>query len=88
MQHPGCPGQDADEAAEAHRRFESLRTRAERIVADRKTGNEDQGREDCSIQAVLARILINQLWPTGRLEILSTRAERIAASRLSSPGCQ
>ena len=42
---------------------------------------------DCSIQAVLARMLMNQLWPTERLESLRTRAGRIAASRLSWPGC-
>ena len=51
---------------------------------------EDQGREDCSIQAVLARMLrelMNQLWPTERLESLRARAGRIAASRPSWPGC-
>ena len=35
---------------------------------------------DCSIQAVLARMLMNQLWPTVRLESLRTRTGRIAAA--------
>ena len=41
----------------------------------------------CSIHAVLARMLRNQLCPTARLESLRTRAGRIAASRPSWPGC-
>ena len=60
-------------------------------MAHRKTWKlKGQGREDCSIQVVLARMLrelMNQLWPTERLESLRARAGRIAASRLSWPGC-
>ena len=35
----------------------------------------------------MLRELMNQLWPTERLESLRARAGRIAASRLSWPGC-
>ena len=61
-------------------------------MAHRKTCKlEGQDREDCSIQAIVARMLrrelINQLWPTERLESLRARTGRIAASRLSWPGC-
>ena len=70
MQHPGRPGQDAGKPAVAHRKTRKL---------------EDQGREDCSIQAVLARMLrelMNQLGLTERLESLRARAKG-----LQHPGC-
>ena len=60
-------------------------------MAHRKTSKlEGQGREDCSIQAVLARMLkesMKQLWPREKLESLRARAGRIAPFRLSWPGC-
>ena len=51
---------------------------------------EGQGRKDCTIQAVLARMLkelMKHLWPTEKLESLRARAGKIAGSRLSWPGC-